>query len=75
MGKNADDINDISLERRLDQLDEVIAVLENDDISLEEAFEKYSEGIKLVKECNASIDRVEKKVQLLMENGETEDFE
>ncbi|MCQ2526592.1 MAG: exodeoxyribonuclease VII small subunit [Lachnospiraceae bacterium] len=65
----------MNLEARLDKLDELIEELEGDDISLEAAFEKYSEGIKLVKECNESIDRVEKKVRLLMDNGETEDFE
>jgi len=63
------------LEESLAKLDAVIADLENEDISLEDAFKSYSEGIRLVKECNNAIDRVEKKVQCLMENGETGDFE
>lgn len=67
--------NDNKLESNLELLDDIIAQLENDDISLEDAFNAYSNGIKLVKECNDAIDRVEKKVQLLMDNGETEDFE
>lgn len=75
MANKTTDNNEMNLEARLDKLDELIEELEGDDISLEEAFEKYSEGIKLVKECNESIDRVEKKVRLLMDNGETEDFE
>lgn len=75
MANKSTDNNEMNLEARLDKLDELIEELESDDISLEAAFEKYSEGIKLVKECNESIDRVEKKVQLLMDNGETEDFE
>lgn len=75
MANKTTDNNEMNLEARLDKLDELIEELEGDDISLEAAFEKYSEGIKLVKECNESIDRVEKKVRLLMDNGETEDFE
>ena len=75
MANKTTDNNEMNLEARLDKLDELIEELESDDISLEVAFEKYSEGIKLVKECNESIDRVEKKVRLLMDNGETEDFE
>ena len=75
MGKKTTENIEMNLESRLDKLDELIEQLESDEISLEDAFEKYSEGIKLVKECNESIDRVEKKVQMLMVNGETEDFE
>lgn len=75
MGKKTTENIEMNLESRLDKLDELIEQLESDEISLEDAFEKYSEGIKLVKECNESIDRVEKKVQMLMDNGETEDFE
>ncbi len=65
----------LSLEQMLDNLDEIIEKLGDDDTSLEDAFAEYSKGVKLVSECNKQIDRVEKKVQKLLENGETEDFE
>ena len=32
-------------------------------------------GVKLIAEANKKVDRVEKKVQKLLDNGETEDFE
>lgn len=64
-----------TLEVKLGRLDEIISALEGEDITLEDAFEQYSKGIRLVKECNDSIDRVEKKVKALMDNGELEDFE
>ena len=44
-------------------------------VSLEESFEqedsfkKYEEGMKLIKNCSNSIDRVEKKL-IVLENGE-----
>ena len=52
------------------KIDEVIEKLEAEDISLEDAFAAYSEGMQLLKTCNEQIDRVEKKVLKLSEDGE-----
>ena len=43
--------------------------LEAEDISLEEAFTAYSKGMKLLKQCSEQIDRVEKQVMKLNEEG------
>ena len=42
--------------------------------SLEESFQKYQEGMGLVKKCSEKIDAVEKKVLILNENGEAYEF-
>ena len=42
---------------------------EAEDISLEEAFTAYSKGMKLLKQCSEQIDRVEKQVMKLNEEG------
>lgn len=60
----------MKLEDNFLKIDEVIEKLEADDISLEDAFLAYSEGMNLLKECNAQIDKVEKKVLKLTEDGE-----
>lgn len=39
------------------------------DMTLEDSFKKYEEGMKLIKNCSNSIDRVEKKL-IVLENGE-----
>ncbi|MBR1861573.1 MAG: exodeoxyribonuclease VII small subunit [Lachnospiraceae bacterium] len=65
----------LSLEEMLDNIDSIIEKLEDKDIPLEEAFNEYSKGVKLVWECNKLVDRVEKKVQKLSDDGQTEDFE
>lgn len=65
----------MTMEDKLAMVDEIIAKLEDNNTSLEDAFNEYSKGVKLVGECNAMIDKVEKKVQLLMSDGTTEDFE
>lgn len=60
----------MSLEENFEKIEDVIEKLEAEDISLEEAFAAYSEGMKLLQTCNAQIDKVEKKVMKLTETGE-----
>lgn len=58
-----------SLEEKFFALEELIGRLEAEDISLEEAFTAYSKGMNLLKQCNEQIDRVEKQVMKLNEEG------
>ena len=51
-----------------------IEMLEDADISLEDSFKVYKEGMKLVQTCNSKIDKVEKEVLKLNENGELDEF-
>lgn len=63
-----------TLEENFARLEEIIEKMESDDISLEEAFAAYSTGMAVLKECNEQIDRVEKKVLKLSEQGVLEAF-
>ena len=63
-----------SLEENFALLEEIIEKLEQEDISLEEAFATYSNGMAVLKTCNEQIDRVEKKVLKLNEQGELEEL-
>lgn len=58
------------LEKSLEQLNDILSNLEKEDISLEESFTLYQEGMKLLKQCNESIDKVEKQLIILEEEGE-----
>lgn len=62
----------ISLEESFEQLDEVIQQLQGGEMTLEESFKKYEEGMKLIKNCNDAIDKVEKKLIVLDEQEEQE---
>ena len=66
---------EVSLEENFDKLEELIEVLSDADVSLEDAFRAYSEGVALLKTCNDQIDRVEKKVLVLSANGELEELD
>lgn len=59
----------MTIEENFAKLEETLAKLESDDVSLEEAFAAYSEGMKLLKLCNDQIDKVEKQVMKLSEDG------
>ncbi len=63
-----------SLEENLAKLEGMVEALSGEDISLEEAFTAYKDGMELLKQCNDQIDRVEKKVLKLSEGGKLEEL-
>ena len=65
----------LSLEENFEILEESLRKLEDDSLPLEEAFELYQQGMQILKSCNEEIDRVEKKVLQLREDGGTDEFE
>ncbi len=54
-----------TLEQSFEKLDEILKTLEQPDISLDEALKIYNEGIRLVKNCNQQLDKVEKQIVVL----------
>ena len=62
-----------TLAESFSEIDSIIGKLENADTGLEEAFNLYKEVMKLVKQCNASIDKVEKELIVLEESGEEDE--
>ncbi len=65
---------EMKLEEAFDRLEETVAALEQEDISLEESFQIYKNGMELLRKCSQAIDQVEKKVLVLNDNGETHEF-
>lgn len=64
-----------TLQEMLQTLDEQIKALESEDISLEDSFLVYEQGMKLIKECNDKIDCVEKKVLEINADGTLREME
>lgn len=71
----AEEAKQPSLEENFARLEELIEELDRDDIPLEEAFRAYSAGMAVLKQCNDQIDRVEKQVLKLTDEGELEEFD
>ena len=65
---------ELTLDEPFEKLETAIGKLEQEDISLEESFRLYKEGMKLIQSCNDKIDKVEKEVLKLNERGELEEF-
>lgn len=60
----------LTLEESFAELDVIISEMQEGELTLEETFAKYNKGMKLIKNCNDAIDRVEKKLIVLTENGD-----
>ncbi len=65
----------MTLEEKLAKLDAMTEQLRKEDITLEESFSLYKDGMELIRQCNADIDRVEKQVQILNADGQVTDWD
>lgn len=61
--KKAED--ELTLEEGFKKLDEITVRMEDPDLTLDERFALYKEGVKLVKYCSEKIDTVEKELKLV----------
>lgn len=64
----------MTIEENFAKLEETIEKLESEDVSLEDAFAAYAEGMKILKDCNDQIDKVEKQVLKLTAEGKLENL-
>ena len=68
---------ELSFEKAMERLEEIVESLENGDCPLEESLKLFEEGVKLVKLCNNKLETVEGSIKKLVNiNGEMieEDF-
>ena len=65
---------EFKLEEAFEKLNLIIEELEKPDISLENSFSLYQEGMKLIKASSDSIDKVEQELIILGENGDTDEL-
>lgn len=65
---------EIKFEDKLNSLEKMVNELEKGDVDLDEAINKYTNAMKLAKECSEKLKNAEENVnKILTENGE-EDF-
>ena len=64
-----------TIEQSFEKLEQIIGNLENGDVSLEDSFKLYNEGMKLIQNCNQQLDKVEKKIVVLnQKEGDEDEF-
>jgi exodeoxyribonuclease VII small subunit len=65
-----------SFEENLEALEDIVKKLENGDIPLDQAIEKFNEGVVLAGECNKILERANETItKLLNKDGKLEKFE
>ena len=57
----------LSIEESLEQIDEILNRVEAKETGLEESFRLYERGLKLIKDAEAGIDKIEKEIRILNE--------
>ena len=63
-----------SFEGKIKRLEEIVGKIESSDIELEDSIKLFEEGITLSKECQGALDDAEKKVKVLVSDGNLKDF-
>ncbi|MBW1821593.1 MAG: exodeoxyribonuclease VII small subunit [Deltaproteobacteria bacterium] len=57
-----------TFEQSMRKLEKIVQELESGDLPLEEAMQKFEEGIKLSRLCSEKLDETEQKITLLMQD-------
>ena len=61
-----------SIEQSLSKLENILEELENGELELDQALQKFEEGIKLSRQCQKTLEEAEMKIKILMD-GELKD--
>lgn len=72
--KEIADQEQFQLEEAFDRIEALLEKLQDKDVTLEESFGLYQEGMGLLKLCNENIDHVEKQMLQIDEEGQTHEF-
>ncbi len=64
----------VSLEDTFAEIEAIIAKMEQPDVTLDESFSLYKNGVERLKTCNELLDAVEKKMQVIEPDGTLGDF-
>lgn len=59
-----------SFEENLEELEKIVTDLEKGELNLDESVKRFEEGISISKECNEMLEDAEKKITILLKNGD-----
>lgn len=62
-------------EENLSELETIVAQLESNQLSLEDALKAFEKGVKLSQDCQSVLTQAEQKVQILLERHDGERLE
>ena len=59
-----------NFEESMKKLESIVTELETSNLSLDESVSKFEEGMKLSKQCNKMLEEAEKKITILVKDGD-----
>ncbi|MGA1845798.1 exodeoxyribonuclease VII small subunit [Deferribacter abyssi] len=59
-----------SFEKKMQRLEEIVNILENEELGIEESLKLFQEGMKIGKECKEFLKKLELKVNKILEVNE-----
>ncbi len=59
----------LKFEEGLEELENILELLENEELSLEESIKNYETGVKYYNFCKEKLDSLEKKIEILIKTG------
>ena len=75
MANNTDNKNEkAGLEERFSMIEDILGQMEDENVTLDQSFDLYKQGIEQIKAANADLDRIEKAMLVMNEDGELEEF-
>ena len=60
----------VNFEKCIKDLEQIANELEKGDLDLEESVSKFEEGMKLSKKCNDFLENAEKRISILLKDGD-----
>lgn len=58
-----------SVEESFNEIEEIISEMQKEEVTLDQAFELYNNGLNLIKECNGKLDTIEKQIKIIEEGN------
>ena len=56
----------VTFEKKLSRLEEIVETMESTDVTLADSLKMFEEGVKITKECQSQLTKVEEKIKVLM---------
>lgn len=64
------EFNDMSYEKAVERLKTIIKDLESEELTLNDALDKFKTGIELYRYCNDTLNKMDGEIKAILEDGE-----
>lgn len=73
--KESENRESFSVEEAFTKLSDIVEKMDEPEVTLEESMQLYRNGVELLNQCGDTLDRIEKELIILTEEGEISDGE